>query len=77
MRARYPRARARSHVASTQGFTLEFTFASNPYFANEVLTKKYTVEDMLTPMEEPTLVDVSGCARPPPHRSIAAEQLHP
>jgi nucleosome assembly protein 1-like 1 len=42
------------------GFTLEFEFAPNDFFANKVLTKTYEVESLLTD-DEPTLEKVTGC----------------
>jgi nucleosome assembly protein 1-like 1 len=42
------------------GFTLEFEFAPNAFFANKVLTKTYEVGSLLTD-DEPTLEKVTGC----------------
>jgi nucleosome assembly protein 1-like 1 len=41
------------------GFTLEFVFASNPYFENKTLTKTYEVGTLLT-NDEPVLEKVVG-----------------
>ena len=43
-----------------EGFTLEFHFAPNDYFSNKVLTKKYTIPNLLLD-DEPILKDVDGC----------------
>jgi len=42
------------------GFTLSFHFAPNPYFTNDVLTKTYTIPNLLTE-DDPLLDKVEGC----------------
>jgi len=50
----------------TMGFTLEFYFASNKYFSNQVLTKQYTLQsqpDEKAPFsfEGPEIIGCTGC----------------
>jgi len=42
------------------GFILSFHFKENPFFTNQVLTKRYDVPNLLIE-DEPTLKNVSGC----------------
>lgn len=43
-----------------EGFQLEFEFAPNDFFENEVLTKRYDVPNLLL-ADEPILKNVDGC----------------
>ena len=43
------------------GFRLEFHFAPNPHFKNEVLTKAYTIPNLVTANGQPELERIEGC----------------
>ncbi|CAB9496209.1 Nucleosome assembly protein 1;3 [Seminavis robusta] len=47
--------------ADGTGFTLQFFFAKNEYFDNEILTKRYQVPNLMISGDEPILKKVIGC----------------